>query len=300
MQIRELCAHLGRGYSAIQQQAMKTGVSKIGRPGSGWTADEDELLSDLYGTMSQGDISGILGRTESAVVHRAMKLGVNKRWHGTRPRLKSDTVRTMRRDAARHDYFGQIDSPVKAYLLGWLASDGNVKTDNNAIRLRIAADDEDVLHLARAEFAPLHKITYYQGGKRVMASLIVASGQMKQDLCRLGVTPNKTHTLQYPPVPSHLDGSFILGYFDGDGSLFRDGGRAWRWNLTSSSRPMLVSVQDRIERATGQRPRGPHVKANRTRPCYRLDLNGRYIPPVDAWLHAEVPGLSRKRLPVSW
>src|SRR5690242_2215413 len=31
-----------------------------------------------------------------------------------------------KRDLIRHDYFAQIDSPMKAYMLGILAADGNV------------------------------------------------------------------------------------------------------------------------------------------------------------------------------
>lgn len=298
MQIGEICAYLGRSNAAVRQQAARAGISKIGRPDSAWTVDEDDLLSDLYGTMSPDRIAGLLGRSRSAIVHRAMKIGVNKRWRGPKlPQSKVVTVSTMRRDAMHHNYFAQVDSPVKAYLLGWLASDGNVKADGNCIRLRIAAEDEAILQLARDEFAPLHGITYYRTpyGKKLMASFVVTSGSMKQDLTQLGVTPNKSLTLQYPPIPPYLDSSFILGYFDGDGSLFRESGRYWRWNITSGSWPILVSIQDRIESATGIRPRGPHRNGGHSCAC-RINLNGSNVIPVDSWLHTGVPGLGRKSL----
>jgi hypothetical protein len=302
MPIAEICAHLGRSYTAIQRQAERSGISKIGHPGSGWTEDEDELLNDLYGTLLLADLAEMLGRSPQAVMTRAMRQGANKRSRRAGilvrgPRPREDTVTTMRRDVIRHDYFAQVDSPVKAYVLGWLASDGNVKTDGNVITLRIAAEDEAAIQLVRDELAPLHKITYYKAphGKKLMAAFAVTSRQMKQDLIQLGVTPNKSLTLQYPPILSWLDNSFLLGHFDGDGSLFKSG-RAWRWTIISASPTFLPAVQDRIEGVVGIRPRGPHRHHGRNR-AFHITVNGSNVGPVDAWLHADMPGLTRKRLP---
>jgi hypothetical protein len=299
MLIEDIGAHLGRSYTAVQHQADRSGISKIGNPGSAWTDDEEELLRDLYGTMPPDRLASLLGRTTPAVVHRAMKMGANKRPSPSRSvRLRVDTVLTMRRDAVRQDYFAQVDSPMKAYLLGWLASDGNVKTIGNTVRLRVNSKDEEILHLFRDEIAPLHKVGRYQaprpsGEMSTMSRFEVASARMKQDLIRLGVTPNKSLTLQYPPIPPHLDNSFILGYFDGDGCLTRNG-RQWKWTIHCASSPFLVAVQERIEDATGLRPRGPHPRPPSL--AWTIGLNGSNVPPVDAWLHADIPGLARKRI----
>ena len=301
--IEEICAQLGRSYPAVQHRAERSGISKIGNPGAEWAEAEDELLNDLYGTLALDRLADMLGRSPQAVATRAMRCGANKRSRRAGipirgPRPREDTVITMRRDAIRHDYFAQVDSPVKAYVLGWLASDGNVRDDGNTILLRIAAADEAAIWLVRDELAPLHKITYYKAphGKKLMASFAVNSAQMKQDLIRLGVTPNKSLILPYPPVPAWLDNSFILGHFDGDGSLFRNG-RSWRWTITCGSSIFLPAVQDHIEGAVGIRPRGPHLHNGRKSRALHITLNGSNIGPVDAWLHADLPGLARKSLP---
>jgi hypothetical protein len=301
MPIGQICEHLERSYVAVQQQAQRIGAGKAGNPGSAWTEDEDALLRDLYGVMPATEVARYLGRTETAVAHRAMNLRIRKRRRrDPAPGLRTDTVLTMRRDSVRHDYFAQVDSPVKAYLLGWLASDGNVGDALNAIRLRLNAKDEEILHLFRQELAPLHRVNRYEGrrpsGKMSqMSRFQVSSERMKQDLIGLGVTPNKSLTLQYPPIAPELDRSFILGHFDGDGSLFRTG-RSWRWTITCGSGLFLIAVQDRLEGALGIRPRGPYPKGGSNR-AFQITLNGAKVFPVDAWLHADLPGLRRKQLP---
>lgn len=311
----EISARLGRSLAAIHHQAERQGITKTGLY-SDWTEDEDELLGDLYGTMAPDRLADLLGRTQSALTHRAMRLGVNKRplrpEKRAKPEAREDTILTMRWDVIRHDYFTQIDSPMKAYVLGWLASDGDIKGgEENAVRLRVNVKDEEILHLVRQELAPLHPITPYLGRRPSgeMSSMVrfeVNSAQMKKDLIRLGVTPNKSLTIQYPPIPSELDNSFILGVFDGDGSLgfYGQPGRKRhaRWSLFSGSLLFLKEAQRRILFHTEVDVRGPHRKrASRymgdEAGVWVIAKSGAKVAVLDAWLHADVPGLARKRLP---
>lgn len=300
MPIKDISAHLGRSYQAIQLRADRKGVTKVGNPGSTWTEDEDDLLRDLHGVMELTEVATYLGRTPAAVRHRASRLALNKRIrHERTPKPREDTVLTMRWDVIRHDYFAEIDNPMKAYLLGWLASDGNVKKRENTIRLRLNRKDEEILHLFRRELAPFHPVTPYEGRRSSgetspMGRFEVNSEQMKCDLIRLGVTPDKTLTFQYPPIPAEFDAPFLLGYFDGDGSLCRNG-RYWRWTIVGASESFLVATQDRIEAAVGTRPRGPHRHMSGSR-AKRIQLDGSHVIPVDAWLHTDIDGLARKSL----
>jgi hypothetical protein len=305
----EISARLGRSLAAINHQAGRKGITKTG-PSSDWTEDEDELFGDLYATMATDKLADLLGRSPGALVSRAMRLGISRR--PRRPdrraveRTREETVLTMRWDCVQHDYFAHIDSPMKAYVLGWLASDGCVGRNTNRIILRLNSKDEEILHLIRQELAPLHPIIPYQGRRpsgemSSMVSFEVGSERMRRDLIKLGVTPKKSLTLQYPPVLACFDNSFILGYFDGDGSLFKvDGGRRWKWTITCASRPLLMAVQQRIKAATGVEPHGPHLHDKARSPhTHHLAITGARIAPIDAWLHADVPGLARKRLPQS-
>jgi hypothetical protein len=56
-----------------------------------------------------------------------------------------------KRDLVRHGYFSQIDSPMKAYLLGFIAADGHVLPSHHRITIELSAKDQDLLSLIRDE-----------------------------------------------------------------------------------------------------------------------------------------------------
>ena len=79
--------------------------------------------------------------------------------------------------------------------------------------------------------------------KQDMARLRISSRKMCADLARLGITPRKTFTLEFPnsdQVPTHLMNHFVRGYFDGDGSICmavdqRRSYAVWKLSMTSST-----------------------------------------------------------------
>lgn len=116
-----------------------------------------------------------------------------------------------------HSYFSSIDSYEKAYLLGVLFADGCVMMKSNQINL--ISNDYDLLEFFKREIGfsgeiqqnPLHK-----NAKFVAFSSI----EMKQDLIKLGCVPRKSLTLEFPNIEEKYFWTFLLGYFDGDGSLW--------------------------------------------------------------------------------
>lgn len=54
-----------------------------------------------------------------------------------------------------------------------------------------------------------------------MSKIVFNSVEMAQDLNKLGITPRKSLTLSPPQIEEQYFLPFILGYFDGDGSLFK-------------------------------------------------------------------------------
>src|SRR6185437_3005752 len=59
-----------------------------------------------------------------------------------------------KRDLVRHDYFHQIDSPMKAYILGFLAADGNLLARFHRLTVELSVKDCALLALLRDELAP--------------------------------------------------------------------------------------------------------------------------------------------------
>lgn len=203
-----------------------------------------------------------------------------------------------KRDLVRHDYFAQIDSSIKAYVLGILAADGNVLPKHHRITLELSAKDADLLEIVRDQLVPGGAITTRSRRGFDYQTLAFVSHQMIDDLEALGITAAKSLTLEWPEnLPSFFAREFILGYFDGDGFITyneRPNRRYPYLGITSGSFNLLVRISDVIEQHTGLRPAGPWSQGNTG--TYKIRVSGNNAFIVDEWLHTSGLGLKRKRL----
>ena len=55
-----------------------------------------------------------------------------------------------------------------------------------------------------------------------MSKIVLNSKKMAQDLVKLGITPRKSLTLKPPIIDKQYYLAYILGYFDGDGSIYKN------------------------------------------------------------------------------
>ena len=119
------------------------------------------------------------------------------------------------------DYFETIDSQDKAYWLGFLASDGNVylphKNGQAHISLSLNVLDAEILQFFAEDIDTQKPV---KKSERV-ASLVVTSDKMAEDLGKHGVFPRKTYSMSFPPaeVPVDFIPHYLRGYFDGDGTI---------------------------------------------------------------------------------
>ncbi len=118
------------------------------------------------------------------------------------------------------DFFDEIDSPLKAQILGLIYADGN-----------IAQKDGEILHgsiTQHADYADwlerLGKLwggNVISGGHESSVRLTIPGQKLAIALVKHGVTPAKSLTLQPPQIATNLIRNFILGYFEGDGHIGR-------------------------------------------------------------------------------
>lgn len=88
----------------------------------------------------------------------------------------------------------------------------------------------------------------------VQYRLQIGSKEMCEDLESLGVSQKKAHTMRLPKVPKRYFGSFVRGYFDGDGNVWvgqihknrEKKNTTIQTAFTSCSKPFLLSLQSRL------------------------------------------------------
>lgn len=123
------------------------------------------------------------------------------------------------------DYFENINSSNKAYLLGLIASDGNLykrsEKHQGQIQFCLNEQDVDILHKIKQELKSNKPLMKRTNSKGTYYTLTFVSEKMFNDLINIGLTTNKTKTLnvKHLKIPKCYERDFIRGYFDGDGSI---------------------------------------------------------------------------------
>lgn len=127
-------------------------------------------------------------------------------------------------------YFDNIDSYAKAYIVGFIAADGAlVKTKNSTtLTITIKYEDKAVLEFIKSEIGNEHNLreiirpSSYDSSKNIHhIRYAITDKCIIQALNKLGITSNKSLTIGniIENIPYKYRDAFIIGYFDGDGSV---------------------------------------------------------------------------------
>ena len=128
-------------------------------------------------------------------------------------------------------------TPDSIYWLGFLYTDGSIQIGRTGKKpvVQLKLHDFDAVEAFR-------QFTKYEGAveticeKKKINGVIkeyteyqirIRDNEMVNQLIDLGCTPQKTYNIDFPTfIPEHLMKNFILGVFDGDGSVFEIKGSA--------------------------------------------------------------------------
>lgn len=147
--------------------------------------------------------------------------------------LKENSISVVgngrRKYSLNEHYFDKIDTPNKAYILGFLYADGYNEESKSTICLSLQESDKEILERIRIELNSEKELDYILQEQRIssngyhynnMYKLILYSTHMSKMLANWGVVKNKSLILEYPNfLCNNLESHFIRGYFDGDGSF---------------------------------------------------------------------------------
>ena len=193
-------------------------VYKTGNNRIYWTDEQRGLILDLYCNqgMSSVKIAELFGLQYETILKFLKKNGVIINGHNG-----------IRKYTLNENYFDVIDSPRKAYILGFLFADGSNCKKKSTISMSLQEDDWRILEDIRNELQsekPLEYLDYsnkhdfgyhYKNQYR----LLLFSTHMCNSLENIGMIPNKSLKLDYPVIDPCFNKDFIRGYFDGDGSF---------------------------------------------------------------------------------
>jgi dUTP pyrophosphatase len=146
------------------------------------------------------------------------------------------------------DFFCDVNTSDKAYLLGWIASDGTV-TKNG---FTIAIHEKDIECLIRLRDIICNEIPIKRKKGTKLMGFTCNSNKMAEDIMiHLGIDPKVTSRKKHDVVkfPLHVNSQyhldFIRGFFDGDGWVTKNP-KKFRAGITSSSLDMLKTIQNII------------------------------------------------------
>ena len=134
----------------------------------------------------------------------------------------ADCARRRRYDIDEN-FFSQIDTESKAYILGFIYSDGCLSKNKSEVIIKIHNKDEEILKIIKEELKSDHPIHQVKGYKNKQVCFRFGSKKIYNDLTKIGLSPSKTFSIVFPKLSDNLVRHFIRGYFDGDGCVSKIG-----------------------------------------------------------------------------
>jgi len=116
-------------------------------------------------------------------------------------------------------YFDEIDTDNKAYLLGFIYADGCIS--NNRLEISLSNKDKKILEFIKDELEYNGPISEYNIKNNKYNRLTICSKKLSYTLVKKGILENKTYTSKTLPFFNNRFSPFLLGFFDGDGSIYK-------------------------------------------------------------------------------
>lgn len=159
-------------------------------------------------------------------------------------------LENIKRTKQINHYFFTVLDEVNTYYLGFFAADATVRKDRNEIKIGLSSVDKDFLSELKARLDTEKEIkTYITNNGFECCELSFSSAQIKQDLAKYHIVPNKTHLgLKLDVIPEHLKMAFIKGFFDGDGSFtYNKNTKQCKVAFTSHTKDILEDIKNYFE-----------------------------------------------------
>ncbi len=223
----------------------------------------------VYKKMREFKIPSRDQKTASALAYRKGKvIGTTIDEDG-----QKHTVIYQKKDV-NEDFFSSWSNET-VYVLGIIYSDGNVYQKGHYYKLSITQKEPELLNKIKFLMNCNAKLTFTKkrGVAGELYSLSVQNKKIYEDLIKLGLTPNKSLTTDFPNIPQEYVRHFVRGCWDGDGSVYigtRSG--SIRASFTSGSLNFIKGMLNELEKA-GLKKRTIYT-LKRKNPSYYFRFSG--------------------------
>jgi hypothetical protein len=168
---------------------------------------------------------------------------------------KIDGPHYNRKFFIKEDYFNVIDTPEKAYFLGWIAADGHLQKRNSFFTVALQISDIEILEKLRGSLSasepkrPL-RTRKYEKGSDVIILTTSCTKMVKQLKTHLSIPLDigaKDHIVQFPILDTdRLKWHFLRGLYEGDGTIssIHAKKKSLYVRITSKSDKMKQAIQN--------------------------------------------------------
>lgn len=311
----EIAKILNKTVRACQAKAIRLGLKTKecnvwvnNKRADFWTESEIEILKKcVFDGLFMPDILKIINRSEKCIYYKMHELDLH-----FREKTEIEKANYRRAYSVDDDYFENIDSQKKAYWLGWILTDGYVKTSVNSKRNGLVSVNNIGLHLQKTDLSVLEdfnkdlnstfpissraertvKTTIANKEKIIntkeSCTLDISSAKMIQDLAKYGIHQNKTYDVVFPKeLDSKYYPGFIAGVISGDGciNIKLNHGKTYILRcMIAGTFDLIDNIKNILVKEIGVNPDKKITKNKGSKCLYTLELNQTETIALYYWL----------------
>lgn len=170
-----------------------------------WKEKEINFLINNFHKLQYKEIGRQINKSYASIQSKIRNYKLNKR---------------INKHLIDSDFF-KVWTSEMAYVLGFIAADGNVQQIKHGYHVHIACDDYDIIKKIRKllkSSTPIRQQIRFNS--KISYSLRFSDKLIFQDLFKLGIVPRKSLVIKPPPIPKNYVWDYIRGFFDGDGCVY--------------------------------------------------------------------------------
>lgn len=237
----EIATKYGTSAGVVARQLRKAGVEfdTLGGPKKKYLHLLDEWISLYQAGISVHDIGQRHGANGQTVHNYLKEAGIEIR----------DYSEAARKYPVDESYFEDVDTPEKAYWLGWMFSSGSLSEHVSSVAINLSCRHRDLDRILAFRKALGTEKTINQDQEGAVFNLRIPSRPLYEKLTEWGMNPRKHLSQRFPSrLSSEFHRPFILGYFEGKSS------RTGHALTVSGTGAFLSVVKDILEQEVGVTP----------------------------------------------